>query len=414
MFEFSYPELRYTSKLVELMGKFGMEIGTSQVRRVGVIGGGQLAWMMAAGAQALNIELCVQTPNADDPACAIAASTFLGDVADATVTAEMAQHCDVITFENEFIDLPALRQLEAAGIKFYPQLDCLAPLLDKYEQRQYCGAINLPSPCYAALHSQADLSHLKENVEIVGLPLVLKTRRHGYDGQGTFVLNTLEEVSETWQRLGYQPVLLEAFVAFEKELAVMVARAQSGEVAVYPVVETQQIDQVCRRVMVPAPISEQVTNEIKAMATHLVNSLGIVGILGIELFLTHSGEVLINEIAPRTHNSGHYTLDACETSQFEQQLRAVCGLPLGSTALKRPGAVMINLLGTELSTKNATSDYADQRAALSQIPDTHLYWYEKKQSRAGRKMGHVSVLLNTPPDAAAVAKTITTVESLWY
>jgi 5-(carboxyamino)imidazole ribonucleotide synthase len=396
------------------MEKLGMETDTSQVRRVGVIGGGQLAWMMAAGAKALNIELYVQTPNADDPACAIAHRIFLGEVADAAVTAKMAKHCDVITFENEFIDLPALRLLEAAGVRFYPQLNCLAPLLDKYEQRQYCSAINLPSPRYVALHSQADLSHLKENVATVGLPLVLKTRRHGYDGQGTFVLNTLEEVSEAWQRLGYQPVLLEAFVAFEKELAVMVARAQSGEVAVYPVVETQQIDQVCRRVIVPAPVSKQVANEIKALATQLVNSLGVVGILGIELFLTRSGEVLMNEIAPRTHNSGHYTLDACETSQFEQQLRAVCGLPLGSTALKHPGAVMINLLGTELGIKNATSDYAEQQTALSQIPNTRLYWYEKKQSRAGRKLGHVSVLLSTPPDAAAVAETITTVESLWY
>jgi 5-(carboxyamino)imidazole ribonucleotide synthase len=195
--------------------------------------------------------------------------------------------------------------------------------------------------------------------------------------------------------------LLEAFVAFEKELAVMVARAQSGEVAVYPVVETQQIDQICRRVIVPAPIAERqiaesVTNEVRAIATHLVNSLGVVGILGIELFLTQSGEVLINEIAPRTHNSGHYTLESCETSQFEQQLRAVCGLPLGSTVLKRPGAVMINLLGTE----NADSDYADKRAALSQIPDTTVYWYGKRQSRPGRKL--------------ALAETITTVESLWY
>ncbi len=387
-----------------------MEIDTSQVRRVGVIGGGQLAWMMAAGAKALNIELYVQTPNADDPACAIAHRTFLGDVADAAVTAEMAQHCDVITFENEFIDLPALRELEKAGVTFYPQLDCLAPLLDKYEQRQYCNQINLPSPPFATLHSEVDLSLLPEKVEAVGLPLALKTRRHGYDGQGTFILNTLEDVSETWQRLGYQPVLLEAFVAFEKELAVMVARTQSGEVAVYPVVETQQMDQICRRVRVPAQIAESVKDEVRAIATHLVNSLGIVGILGIELFLTQSGEVLINEIAPRTHNSGHYTLDACETSQFEQQLRAVCGVSLGSTALKRPGAVMINLLGTE----TATSDYIDRRAALSQLPDTAVYWYEKKQSRAGRKLGHATVLTDSPNDNRAIAETITTIESLWY
>ncbi len=390
----------------------------SQVRRVGVIGGGQLAWMMAAGASALDVELCVQTPKADDPACAIADKTFLGAIADAAITAEMAEHCDVITFENEFIDLPALRQLEQKGIAFYPQLDCLAPLLDKYEQRQYCNSINLPSPPFATLHSEADLSSLSEKVNSVGLPLALKTRRHGYDGQGTFILSTLDQVIDTWQRLGYQPVLLEAFVDFEKELAVMVARSPSGEVAVYPVVETQQIDQVCRRVIVPAPIesglAENVVNEVREIATHLVNSLGVVGIFGIELFLTRSGEVFINEIAPRTHNSGHYTLDACETSQFEQQLRAVCGLPLGSTALTRQGAVrgaiMVNLLGTE----TATSDYANKRAALSQIPDATVYWYGKRQSRIGRKLGHVTVLTDAPKDSAAVAEAIAHVESLWY
>lgn len=382
----------------------------SQVRRVGVIGGGQLAWMMAAGAEALGIDLLVQTPNADDPACAIAYQTLLGPVADASVTAKLAQQCDLITFENEFIDLPALRQLEAQGTRFYPQLDCLEPLLDKYEQRQYCDRLNLPSPQFATLHSEADLPNLAAKVEKVGLPLALKTRRHGYDGQGTFILKTLEAVNDTWQQLGYQPVLLETFVAFEKELSVMVARSQSGEVAVYPVVETQQIDQVCWWVVAPARVTAAVVDEVTAIATHLVNSLGVVGILGIELFLTGSGEVLINEIAPRTHNSGHYTLDACETSQFEQQLRAVCGLPLGSTALTHPGAVMVNLLGTE----SATSDYTERRAALSQIPDASVYWYGKRQSRPGRKLGHVTVLTGSSDTDVAVREAIAQVENLWY
>ncbi len=381
-----------------------------KVRRVGVVGGGQLAWMMAAGAEALGIELIVQTPNADDPACKISHQSFLGSIADATITAQMAQHCDVITFENEFIDLPALSKLAQDGVQFYPQLECLAPLLDKYDQRQYCESIKLPSPTFATLHGEADLPTLKEKVESVGLPLALKTRRHGYDGQGTFILDSLEKVQQTWKKLGYQPVLLEAFVAFEKELAVMVARSVAGEVAVYPVVETQQIEQVCRRAIAPAQIPKSVMDEVSAIATHLVNSLGVVGIFGIELFLTASGEVLINEIAPRTHNSGHYTLDACETSQFEQQLRAVCGLELGSTAMKRPGAVMVNLLGTE----DSDSDYAERRAALAQVPDAFVYWYGKGQSRVGRKMGHVTVLTDAPNDDAAVDALIQKVERLWY
>ena len=332
-----------------------------QVQRIGVIGGGQLAWMMSAGAKTLGLELWVQTPSQSDPAAAIAQQTILGQVADATVTAELATRCDVITFENEFIDLPALRELEKDGTLFYPQLDCLAPLLDKYDQRQYCDRINLPSPPFTTLHSKADLPQLTDKVNAVGLPLALKTRRHGYDGQGTSILHTQAEVESTWKRLGYQPVLLEAFVDFKKELAVMVARSQSGELAVYPVVETEQIEQVCRRVIAPARVSESVAQEVKRIATQLMSSLGVVGIFGIELFLTADGQVLINEIAPRTHNSGHYTLDACETSQFEQQLRAVSGRSLGPVAMTNSGAVMVNLLGTENTPEGETSEYLERR-----------------------------------------------------
>ncbi|MEL7142298.1 MAG: 5-(carboxyamino)imidazole ribonucleotide synthase [Cyanobacteria bacterium J06554_3] len=380
------------------------------IRRVGVVGGGQLAWMMAPGAKVLDIQLLVQTPSAADPASAIASDVFLGPVADAAITAELSAACDVVTFENEFIDLPALRQLEAAGTLFYPQLECLAPLLDKYDQRQYCDRIGLPSPPFVTLASEADNATLPSKVEQVGLPLALKTRRHGYDGQGTFILDSLAAVQSTWEGLGYQPVLLEAFVDFEKELAVMVARSQAGEVVVYPVVETEQVAQVCRRVIVPARVAESVAEEVRAIATRLVTELGVVGIFGIELFLTASGEVLINEIAPRTHNSGHYSLDACETSQFEQQLRAVSGRPLGSAAMTCAGAVMVNLLGTE----SAISDYAEQRAALSKLPNAQVYWYGKKECRPGRKMGHVTVLVDSPNDATTLDSLAKEVECLWY
>ena len=377
------------------------------VKSVGVIGGGQLAWMMAAGAKELGIALHVQTPNANDPACAIAAKTHLGAVDDAAITAQMAAECDVITFENEFIDLPALKELERKGVVFYPQLDSLAPLLDKYEQREYCNSLGLPSLAFATLEDETDLSKLKEEVDRIGLPIVLKTRRHGYDGQGTFVLHTLAAIEQAWQKLAYQPILLEAFVEFEKELAVMVARSHAGEVVVYPVVETVQIEQICRRVIAPANVSAEVEERVRAIATKLMDSLEVIGIFGIELFLTKENTVVINEIAPRTHNSGHYTLDACVTSQFEQQLRAAGRYPLGSAALKVPSAVMVNLLGTE----NSNSDYAEKREALAQIPNACVYWYGKKQSRVGRKMGHVTVLVQ---DSAAIDSVIEQIERIWY
>ena len=270
--------------------------------------------------------------------------------------------------------------------------------------------MGLPSPTFETLADRSDLPLLEEKVDAVGLPLALKTRRHGYDGQGTFILKTFEAVEATWQGLGYQPVLLEAFVPFKRELAVMVARDRQGNTAVYPVVETQQIEQICRRVIAPARIEQSVADEVGAIARKLVNSLEVVGIFGIEFFLTKEGKVLINEIAPRTHNSGHYTLDACVTSQFEQQLRAVSGRALGSTQMTSEGAVMVNLLGT----RDAETDYAEQREALAQIPNASTYWYGKRQSRVGRKLGHVTVLTDTSTSRADVEAAIATVERLWY
>ncbi|MEM8610975.1 MAG: 5-(carboxyamino)imidazole ribonucleotide synthase [Cyanobacteria bacterium P01_H01_bin.105] len=379
-------------------------------KNIGIIGGGQLAWMMAPEAKKLGLRLMIQTPNQSDPAAAMAEHVVLGAVADAMATAILSKQCDVISFENEFIDLPALQKLEQQGTLFYPQLSCLEPLLDKYDQRLYCKNLGLPSPPFTTLNSEADRPNLEASVAAVGLPLALKTRRHGYDGQGTFILQDLDMVRNTWAQLGYQPILLEAFVPFDRELAVMVGRSQSGEITLYPVVESQQVDQVCRHVIAPADVSKAVHQQVAQIATTLVTQLDAVGIFGIELFLTADDRVLINEIAPRTHNSGHYTLDACITSQFEQQLRAISGLPLGLSELKYPQAIMINLLGFESS----TSAYKKQRAMLSALPNAHLYWYGKHESRPGRKMGHVTLTCDRIHSRDELNQLIRQVESLWY
>ena len=203
--------------------------------------------------------------------------------------------------------------------------------------------------------------------------------------------------------------MLEEFIPFERELAVIAARSSAGEIALYPVVETQQEEQVCRRVLVPAGIDPAITGQIEAIAHTLLNSLQAVGVFGIELFLTPAGKVLVNEIAPRTHNSGHFTLDASYTSQFEQHLRAVCDLPLGNPALKCDAAVMVNLLGYEYS----HHDYLAKRQQLAQLPNSHVHWYAKSESRPGRKLGHVTVLLDgaNKSEAQAMAQTL---ESIWY
>jgi 5-(carboxyamino)imidazole ribonucleotide synthase len=241
----------------------------------------------------------------------------------------------------------------------------------------------------------------------IGFPLVMKTRRLGYDGQGTFLIRSAAALTATWMRIGRQPVLLEAFIPFEKELAVMVARSTSGEIAVYPVVETQQIDQVCRRVIAPAAVSGVVREQVEAIARTLIERLDFVGVLGIELFLAPGDKVLVNEVAPRTHNSGHYTLDACQTSQFAQQLLAVTGQSLGRTTMTCDRAIMVNLLGFEA----ATSDYAEQRSQLAQIPQAQVHWYGKPQSRPGRKLGHVTVCLDAGKDEQSIIQAI---EAIWY
>jgi 5-(carboxyamino)imidazole ribonucleotide synthase len=360
--------------------------------------------MMARAAKSLGIDLIVQTPDASDPAVAVATEAILASIQDTQATAELAAVCDVVTFENEFVNLEALSQLEQAGIQFRPSLDSLAPLLDKYHQRGYFKQLGLPTPGFKSLEV-ADLQ--KIDLTTLHVPIVLKARRHGYDGQGTFVVRDRTALQTTLEKLGRQPILIEEFVPFERELAVMAARSASGEIVVYPVVETQQEHQVCRRVLVPAHLEPQVTAEIKAIAHTLLTSLNAVGIFGIELFLTSQGNILVNEVSPRTHNSGHYTLDASETSQFEQHLRAVCGLPLGSPDLICPGAVMVNLLGYE----SAESNYPAKRQQLATIPQAHVYWYGKTQARPGRKLGHVTVLLDDPALAQTVAGQI---EALWY
>ena len=306
---------------------------SAKFKRVGVVGGGQLAAMMGDAAKTLGIELVVQTPDAADPAVSVAAGAVLAAVDDVLATAQLAARCDVITFENEFVDLDGLRSLERQGVLFQPSLSSLDPLLDKYVQRCYLQDLGLPTPRFWAWDCSQDLQ--------LDFPFVVKVRRHGYDGQGTFIVKDRESFESIRADLRGQSLLVEEFVPFDRELAVIAARSASGEIAIYPIVETQQENQVCRLVIAPAQISLEVKSDAEAIVRTLLNSLEAVGIFGIELFLTTDNKLLVNEIAPRTHNSGHFTIDACETSQFEQHLRAVCQLPLGDCDLKCAGAVMV-------------------------------------------------------------------------
>ncbi len=373
-----------------------------EYKRVGVIGGGQLAWMMAAEAPKLGINLTVQTPNQDDPAVKRSYDVIFADVDDAFGTAKLAKVCDVITFENEFIDLEALQKLVQKGIYFNPSIDALAPLLDKYNQRNYIKSIDIPVPKFSLYSSQQDL------VANFGFPVVLKARRHGYDGQGTFIIKDAESLAKLGASIPIRELLVEEFIPFERELGIIAARNKSGDVAIYPVTETYQKNQVCHWTISPADVTKEAAEEVKAIACKILEQLNVIGVFGIEFFLTKDNRVLVNEIAPRTHNSGHYTLNGCETSQFAMQLQAVTGMSLGSTALKSAGALMVNLLGFEES----DSDYQEKRDRILEIPNSFVYWYGKS-SRFGRKLGHVTVVLNKK-ELTQAKSTIEKIESIWY
>lgn len=376
------------------------------IKRIGVIGGGQLAWMMGLEAVKLGLDLIVQTPKADDSAVSVASGVILAEIDDVAATVELSKQCDVITFENEFIDLQGLQALEKEGVCFRPSLTALSPLLDKYDQRCYLKNIGLPVPSFQLWESLTP-----EKLQHLTFPFVLKARRHGYDGQGTFIIKNKAQLTDILGKISPSSLMWEAFIPYQQELAVMVARNSLGKTVVYPVVQTYQKNQVCHWVITPVKLPIEIIEEINRMAVHLVKKLEVIGIFGIEFFLTSEGQILVNEIAPRTHNSGHYTLDACKTSQFAMQLQAVADLPLGNSDLIAKGAVMVNLLGLE----DNNTDYVAKCKQLTQIPNAHLHWYGKKETRFGRKLGHITVLVE---DSSQIEANLTqiaeTIESLWY
>jgi 5-(carboxyamino)imidazole ribonucleotide synthase len=359
---------------------------------------------MAIAAQQLEIELTVQAATAQETASLATDRLVIGGIDDFSATSKLAAVSDVITFENEFVNLDQLSELESTGVKFLPRLETLEILVDKYYQRQHLKQDQIPIPKFLVVN---DTQELMEAARILGYPSVLKVRRHGYDGKGTCVAKSESELIDAWTAMGKAPALLEAYVNFTAELAVIVARSESGEYAIYPVVETQQVEQVCRRTIAPARITPAVTAKVEAIAQTIVDSLDAVGVFGIELFLADDGEVSVNEIAPRTHNSGHYTIEACQTSQFAQLLRAVSGMSLGDTHMTSSSAIMVNLLGYE----TATSDYTEQRQRIAQLPNTYTHWYGKLASKPGRKLGHVTVLADDYAQAEAIADQI---EQIWY
>lgn len=365
--------------------------------RVGILGGGQLAQMLTQAAISLGIETAIYEQKPDSPASRLTHYNRVGTWGETGTLLDFSQGCDVLTLENEFIYADSLAELEKAGIAIYPTSSTLATIQDKLLQKQRYTEHNLPVPRFEAVDSP---DALRAAAGRLGYPLVLKARYGGYDGYGNASVNSPADVETAWESLARpdRELMVEAFVPFERELAVMILRGRDGEIRHYPVVETVQQNHICHIVRAPASIADEQAERAASLAEKAVEALDGVGVFGVELFLLPDGDILLNEIAPRPHNSGHYTIEACVTSQFENHLRAVLGWPLGSTALRTPAAVMINLLGQRQGTVNN----AGIRDALA-VQNAHLHIYSKRDVRPGRKMGHITALAASIEEAEAFA-----------
>ena len=342
---------------------------------VGVIGGGQLARMMIPPAIEFGLGIRVLAENAGESAGI--AVTQLGDYRNAEDVLRFAQGVDVVTFDHEHVPQEVLRALVASGATVHPGPDALVFAQDKLRMRERLGMLGLPIPEWASVASIADLDAF---IAAHGGRAVVKTARGGYDGKGVRVVSTGAEVANWFD--DDEPLLVEELVEFRRELSQVLARRPSGEVALWPVVESIQRGGVCVEVIAPAPETSAKLREVAAeIATTIATELGVTGVLAVELFETTDDRLLVNELAMRPHNSGHWSIDGSATSQFEQHLRAVLDLPLGPTAAREPWSVMVNVLGG-----TAQNRYP---AALADQPGVKYHFYGK-EPRPGRKVGHVT------------------------
>jgi 5-(carboxyamino)imidazole ribonucleotide synthase len=355
---------------------------------VAMIGGGQLARMTHQAAIALGQSLRVLSVGPEESAALVAADVRIGDHRDLAALSAVAQGATVVTFDHEHVPTEHLHALAEAGHRVAPGPEALVHAQDKLVLRRALAEAGDPQPAWAEVATAADVEAFAARH---GWPVVLKTPRGGYDGKGVFVVSDVDAAADLIAHAG--TLLAEERVGLVRELAVLVARSPFGQAAVWPVVETVQRDGVCHEVLAPAPdLDDDLAVAAEELAIRIAQRLGVVGLLAVELFQTADG-VLVNELAMRPHNSGHWTIEGSRTSQFEQHLRAVLDYPLGGTAMTAPVVVMANVLGGAASAEGWSGPSLDERVhhLMAHWPDVKLHWYGKGQ-RPGRKLGHVTAL----------------------
>lgn len=365
--------------------------------RLGIIGGGQLAKMMTQEAKRMGFFVTVLDPTPSSPASQVADEEIVAGFYDEEGLAKLCTRSDVVTYDIEHVNTQFLKSLPGKE-KIHPSPELLETIQDKFRQRTVLREAGLPVPSFTLLEEDTPSAF-----RTFGFPLVQKARFGGYDGKGVAILKGEEDFPKRLQG----PSFLERYVPIARELSVLVARSTTGEIRVYPVVEMlfEPKAHICDLVLAPARIPENIAERAKELGVRCVEILNGVGIFAIEMFLTESGELLINEIAPRPHNSGHFTIEACVTSQFEEHLRAILGLPLGSTKLLTP-AVMVNLLGEEGTSGPPVIEGLEEALAIEGVS---IHIYGKWESRPFRKMGHVTVVDETLEGALEKAYKIKTI-----
>ena len=377
---------------------------------IGVLGGGQLAMLLVEAGKKRDVEVVVQTAAKTDPAAKKTNQLILLDPTNPDGTKLLAEKSRLITFENEWVDISSLLTLENKGVSFVPKLQSIKPLINKITQRELLNSFDIPCPAWLPIPLK-DFSDF-ELPEDWRFPLMAKAAKGGYDGKGTEIIKNHHQLREFLLVDKQEQWLLEKWVSFDKELSIVCSRDSKGIVRSLPIVETYQSKQVCDWVLAPADIDHDVDRTVRNISSSLLAELDYVGVIAIEFFYGPEG-LLVNEIAPRTHNSGHFSIDACSSSQFDQQICITSGLDVPTPEMLANGALMVNLLGLP---SNYPIQLSERLDGLRSIPGLNVHWYEKEEEKKGRKLGHVTYLLNST-DAVARKKealdVLKTIRSIW-
>ncbi len=366
---------------------------------LGMLGGGQLGRLFTIEARTMGYKVIVLEPDPYSPAAQFADEHIIATYDDADALKSLAEKCDVITTEFENIPATVLNKL-AESCPVYPPADCVEKAQDRIVEKEFitsCGLLPVP---YGVINNKSDIA---KAVAAVNFPAIMKTAKLGYDGKGQQTVNTAEEVEAAFENTNQVSCVLEERIDLECEVSVILGRNINGETSCFPLAENIHKDGILFQTSVPAKVSENIAQAAKAAAKRMADKLNYIGVLAVEFFVTQKGELLVNEMAPRTHNSGHYSIDACVTSQFEQQVRMICDLPFGDTTLLSP-VVMTNILGDLWGGEN--HEILPKWDELLKSPSVKLNLYGKVEARVGRKMGHYCTLASNINDAKNEAESL--------